>query len=345
MIPDKTQRLAGEAIRLKKAWLCLIGLLGKPANVSEEYLQIANYAAWENKKLKAHIKDLEDDVADLAKRALLDWKRSNFSPTVAWLSQAYDHWESAGFQLFDLGRVQEVERAIGRLGHRRRIECPPYAQVLLQAHFGAGIRHPEYHLAQDLALLYSLFLDSEAILVDALRRRQRRSSEYSQSLARSVIITCFNLLESFVSGLAVGWMMENPNAPATIVAKLQDTRSSLRKRLVQFPSIITGRPGLIDDSCPPIASLFGEHKQRRDSFVHCQPGSGPNQWGYVKEERFHDVQAATVRKTVDLTIESICLIWKAVHGREHPRWLPRKTADGRFERVGVKLTAIEETRS
>jgi hypothetical protein len=121
--------------------------------------------------------------------------------------------------------------------------------------------------------------------------------------------------------------------------KLNGRELSLRERLISFPSIITGKPKL-DDTQPPLVQLFGECKQRRDSFVHCEPGSTPTRWGYVKEERFHEVDAVVVRKTVDLTIEAICLVWKQVHDREHPRWLPNRDSTGRFKRVSVTLTPV-----
>lgn len=341
MSADKHKRLVLEAWQLKRAWLLAAAVLGIGRQMNERDYLVPNYITSENKWLKRHIRDLEDDFDNLAKHILLNWKRSSLPSTTAWFADRYDAWQKAGFALFDLGRVHEVEQAIGQLGVRKVMDCPPYAQVLLQGFTGAAIRHPEYHLASDLALLYNLFLDSEALLDEAQRQKQPHCSEHSQSLARSVILACFNLLESFVSGLAVAYLMECPSAPADVVKKLEDKNQSLRRRFVLYPSLITGREGLLDDTKPPLQQLFGACKVRRDSFVHCEPGPVPTKWGYVKEVHFHDVDLVVVRNTVGLTCDAICLAWKVVHGKDKPSWLPTRDADGRFPCVQVVLRATE----
>src|SRR5262249_41910105 len=164
--------------------------------------------------------DLECDFEDIAKRVFLQWKRNKLPSLVTWFAARFDEWQGDNFGLLDLGRVHEVERAIGLLGHRRIMDCPAYAQLLLQGFHGAAVRHPEYHLGRDLALLYNLFLDSESILEEAQRLKRPHNSEYSQSLGRSTILTCFNLLESFVSGLAAQFLLENPHASEDIKKKL-----------------------------------------------------------------------------------------------------------------------------
>ena len=342
MSTDKDTRLAEQAFQLKKAWLLAAAFIGAGKQMTEKDFTIPNYLAWENKLLKSHIADLEDDFEDIAKHVLLNWKRTNLSTTTAWFAERFEAWRKAGFAVFDLGRVREFEETVGRLGFRKIMDCPPYAQILLQGFNGAAIRHPEYHLASDLALLYNLFLDFEAILDEARRQRKPRHLEHGQSLARSVILTCFNLLESFVSGLAAAFLLENPNAPEDVAKKLQDNNLSLRKRFLLFPSLITGRPGLLNDSQPPLQELFGDCKQRRDSFVHCEPGPTPTKrGGYIKEEHFHDVNLAIVQKTVELTYEAICLAWNAVHGKDKPSWLRTRDTNGRFPRVRVTLRPLE----
>jgi hypothetical protein len=141
--------------------------------------------------------------------------------------------------------------------------------------------------------------------------------------------------------LATAFLIENPNAPETVKRKLEDKGLSLRKRLVSFPSLVAGRAVIIDDSKPPLEKLLGEHKERRDSFVHCEPGPKPTKWGYVKEKHFHDVDRVVVRETVDLTLETISLIWKNVHGKDKPFWLPAREKDGRFPRIEVVLRSVD----
>ena len=211
----------------------------------------------------------------------------------------------------------------------------------MQGFTSPAIRHPEYHLARDLALLYNLYLDCEEINDDAQRRKKQHTSEDSQSLGRSVILCCFNLLESFLSGIATAYVMEHPDAPEATVAMLKDNRLSLRKKMLLFPGIIAGSNVVLKDTEPPFKRLFGECKERRDSFVHCEPGPEPTKWGYIKEQRFHDVNRSIVSETVTLTCDAIGIAWKMVHKKESPTWLPQHNAAGRFDRVRLSLRPIE----
>lgn len=344
---DKHMRLAAEAFHVKKAWLLAAAMVGIGRQLTEKDYFIPNYASFENKWLKRHIKDLEDDFEVLAEQILLDWKRSDLPRRIAWFSKKYAAWHDTGFQLFSLGRVHEFEREVGRLGFKRIMDCPPYAELLLQGFSGAAVRHPEYHLSRDLALLFNLFLDSQEILDQALKERRIHSSEHNQSLGRSVILTCFNLLESFTSGLATAYLMENPSAAEGIVTQLQGKKPNgrdmgLRERFALVPGLVSGKPKL-DDGQPPLKPLFSECKQRRDSFVHCEPGPKDTKWGYNKEQRFHEVDECVVRETVDLTYEAICVAWKHVCAKDRPTWLTKRLMNGRFAQSEVVLHSAEAT--
>lgn len=342
-INDKHANLVAEAVLLKKAWLFAIALSGRGSALSEQTWTIPKYGILENRPLKREIENLKADFEDAAKVLINDWKSSRWRSKAEWCAKKFDEWGKAGFEIFEVGRIQDVEQSMGQLTCRKHMDCPPYGQLLLQGLNVSATRHPEYHLATDLALLFNLLLDSEAILDDALRRRQFHTTEHSQSLARSVILTCFNLLESFVSGIALAYLMENPNAPPPVVNKLKDDKLSLRRRFLAFPDLILNRTGVIDDKSAPFAPLFGECKQRRDSFVHCEPGPNPTKFGYVKEEHFHDADLASARQTVDLTCELIRLVWKLIHGKDGPSWLPKRDDKGRFERVTVQLVPVPTT--
>jgi len=337
---NKHLRLVEQATVLKKAWLIVAVLGGGGAQLRIQDRLIPNYQTCENKSLKRHIEDLEEDFESFAKKILSGLKRADVYSNAKWFSTQYDQWAAIGFGVYEVGRVREIEIAVGKLTLHKSMDCPPYAQLFLQGLQAPAVRHPEYHLGSDLALLFNLFLDSETILTETSRRHEVHSSEHSQSLGRSVILTCFNLLESFVSGLALAWLMENPGAPPEVVSDLQNKNKSLRQRFIEFPGTITGRPDVIDGTCMPFKTLFQECKQRRDSIVHCEPGSKPTKWNYVKEHEFHSVDLAAVQKTVDLTVEAISKVWRVVHGREKPTWLPKWDGRGRFERVMVKLAPV-----
>ncbi|MDP3850695.1 MAG: hypothetical protein Q8Q59_09345 [Luteolibacter sp.] len=342
MRAENHKALVLEAWRLKRAWLFGAAVLGHGDQMGPEEFLVPDLIHMTDARLRRYIADLKDDFGELAKHILLEWRVTDLGRVSAWCADQYDAWAKTKCAVFEVGRVHEVEKSIGRLGFRKVMECPPYALFVMQGYFGAAIRHPEYHLASDVALFYNLLFDSEAIWRDAVDGSFAHSSQHSQSLARGVILTCYNLLESFVSGLAAEFLLENSEAPEAVVKKLSDNNSSLRKRFLTFPSLITGSPDLLDESKPPFKELFGDLKQRRDSFVHCEPGPEPTKFGgYIKEQHFHDVEPDLVRKTVESTFEAIGLAWKAVHGMEGPRWLPRRGDDGRFKNVGVALKLAE----
>lgn len=278
---DKHDLLVQETLRLHKAWWIVTAMVG----TGDTNVIIPDYNRWENKKLKRQIEDLRYDVLETGKFVFLDKGRLLQKGSLAWLSDSFDRWAATSFRVLSLGNVMNVEATIGKLGFRREIDCPPYADVILQGLIGAAIRHPEYHLGVDLALLYNLFLEIESDIESAISRRETVSGEPSQTLGRAVILTCFNLLESFTSGLVTAYTMTTPDLAPETSKRLED-KGALQKRFKTFPGIVSGSGKVLDDSEDPIKTLFGECKLRRDSFVHCEPGTAPSSRGYVKEAHF-----------------------------------------------------------
>ena len=176
---DKHTRLAMEALQLKRAWLLAAAIIGRCNRMTQKDFAIPNYLSWENKSLKRHIEDLEEDFEDLAKIIFQNWKTSSMSRTTELFANQFEAWEASRSEIFDLGRVQDFEKNAGPLGFRKSMDCPAYAQILLQGFSGAAIRHPEYHLASDLALLYTLFLESQHLMDEAARQKRSHSSEHN----------------------------------------------------------------------------------------------------------------------------------------------------------------------
>lgn len=334
MSDDKITRLAAEALQLKKAWVMGIALMGKPVTLPPAHLVIPNYLHWQVKPLKRHIEDLQDDLDQFGKAFIFDgWSSAERKRAASWLAVKHDEWLKSKQPVWEIGRVHEVELAIGRFALRKHIECPPYAQVLLQGLFGAAIRHPEYHLARDLALMNNLFLDAEAIADDHQRNKRPHSSETSQPLARSVILACYNLLESFLSGLVAEFVIYNPHAPEETLKKLQKPKErSLKVRFEEVPALVTGVENVMAPFRNILNPLFGDYQKRRNAFVHCEPGPVT-----PKESFFHETEAKVVKETISLTTQAIRAAWKVVHKTEGPRWLPDPDANDRFPRIDVNL--------
>jgi hypothetical protein len=271
----------------------------------------------------------------------MQWSAENRLATSSWLAEQFDRCTAAVPAPTCIGRVEEIERVIGRLGLHRHMDCPPYAQVMFQGfEEGAGIRHPEYHLASDIALLYSLFLDSEQLSTD--------HSEHSQSLGRSVILTCFNLLEAFITGLAAAFVYENPNAPRDTIQQLKGFGADgrylnfrLDEKYERFPTLITGKSGWKIDQ-PPFLDLFGRVKDQRNAMTHpSMPFHPGDKKRTENESRFHDITLDGVREVVNLTSEGICRVWQFVHGNPKPSWLGLRQENDRFPHVKVKLASGE----
>ncbi len=337
--------LVQEVTRLKKAWLMVVAILGKDYfNITDidDYLPRIDYSLKDRQWLKRESENLRDDFDTVAPQLLMQWNPESRLATSFWLAEQFDRCTQAVPNTTCIGRVFEVERAIGTLRLRQYMDCPPYAQVLFQGFWGAGIRHPEYHLASDMALLYNLFLDSEILGKD--------HSEHSQSLGRSVILTCFNLLEAFITGLATAFVYENPNATRDTIQQLKGFGADgrylnlrLDEKFERYPALIAGKSGWSINQ-PPFEDLFARVKAQRNAMTHpSMPFQPADKARIQNESRFHDITLDGVREIVGLTSDAICRVWQFVHGKPKPSWLWLREEDGRFPRVKFKLATKEVT--
>jgi hypothetical protein len=287
---------------------------------------IPDYSTWTRRRLLTHVQDLEHDFLDAIEAILLRPKRSELNRVARWFADAFDQWQGQGGGLVTLCTAQAFEESCGLLRAREKIEVPPYAEMLVQGPHGLALRHPEYMLARDLAFLLSIYRNAEQLLAAVDWRRPaewaKSGSENSQALARAVIQTCFNLMESFVSGLARSYVMTTRDISLELERKLLDNTSPLKKRLLSVPTLIAEIDRGLLEQDPAVRFLFGPIKQRRDAFVHCEPGPAASSRGYVKEAAFHDVSRKVVEDAVTATTEIITTIWRHVHGVAGPRWLP-----------------------
>lgn len=336
------ERLRLEAQRLKKAWLLLVGLFGRELfKCNDVDLLVPDFLGFDNHQLKTRIKELREEVKFAGKKAFPNWKPKDTECVVSWLAERHDEWKSP---IHCIGRVYEVEQAVGTLAHRRIIDCPPYAQVVLQGFHGAGIRHPEYHLATDLALLFNLFLDSEELITSKRASGASHMSEHSQSLGRSVILACFNLMEAFITGLTAAHLHAHPEMPAEAAQKLRGLSTKgkyvdlrLEQKYAEFLPLITGKPWQDADK-PPFSELFGKCKLQRNALAHpSMPVHAEDERRVQNEFHFHDITLQGVSEMVDLTLDAVCRVWNLVHGKPKPSWLRLRQKDGRFPHVSAAL--------
>ena len=338
------ERLADEALKLKKAWLLAAVWIGTDAfggKLGPRELLIPAYKTWKRKDLQEHVpKLLEDFVSTMSCFTTVKTRRQQ-ERAAAWMAKHFERWQAAGGGLYAVCTVQQFERDVGPLKVRAAMDLPPYTELLMQGLQSLAFRHPEYHQSRDLQFLFNLAHDAEAMIASVNWNRPPKwayhGSENAQSLNRATIQTCFNLLESFTSGLARAFELKHPNLDDQTTKRLLDDTKPLRNRIIAVPEIIAGRSCGLDVNKPPISELFGPIKQRRDAFVHCVPGQVPHR-GYVKESAFHDVPFDVVQSAVTLTLEIINCVWRFLHKTERPSWLPTIGSDGRFGRENLRLS-------
>jgi hypothetical protein len=339
------QQLAKRAMELKKAWSLAALMAGHVPRGLETV--IFDYSSWRRKDLEPYIVDQENNLRDALKQILVSPEDGVRSPAVTWLAAQYDRWDAeiqakGTVEILRLSNAQDFERNIGALLAKDYLDIPPYTELLIQPGIELAFRHPEYMLVRDLQCHHDLYRDTERLLLTvnwaSPPEWASAASENSQTLARTTILTCFNLLESFVSGLARTHVMLNPNLDAKTVTKLLSTEDPLRKRIVSVPRQILSREPPYDLNRPPFSTMFDRLKQYRDSFVHCEPGEQPSaRGGYVKEKLFHDVSPNLVDEVVQTTEAVIKQVWEAVYGVSGPRWLEPRDDKGRYRRQNLTV--------
>jgi hypothetical protein len=342
ILPTSGKRRAlREATLYKKAWVVAAAWVGHmPSNPAE--MQIPSYETWSRKDLEAQVRALIDDFGEYLNH-ILGKRRTKGVETRAlhFLAKYYDDvFHTKG--PFSLCTVHEFESLVGPLPESTLLEAPPYTEILFQGFRGMAFRHPEYMLARDVEFNYDLFWQTEELVekhmaMVKLPLWMSAAVENVQGLARGTILSCFSLIESTVSGLARAHDMTTKGIDSRERKRLLDPHGGLIQRLLTVPTIITGRPPPLSVDSLPISKLFGEIKQRRDAFMHCEPGGQESRQGFVKQDRFHDVSSDVVDDAVKLTVETVRILWRHVHDTEEgPLWL-RKLGDRSAYRRGLKI--------
>lgn len=150
---------------------------------------------------------------------------------------------------------------------------------------------------------------------------------------RMCLLSCFNLAEAYINGIAWEFVQE---VGTTGMSKnhedlLTKGQSSLVDKLAKIPAIVKGRDqGPLTKDQDPLATFRDLVKPFRDSVVHASPFSAPERFGgYDKLQRVYELEIATVSTAVDLTFAIVSSIHEFL-GKGQPSWLPRRDDEGRF---------------
>jgi hypothetical protein len=338
-------RVLNEAIIYKRAWAVAAMWVGNVIQRKDE-LSIPRYDALPRKVLEQEARELRkkfNNALDL----ILGKPRTNAveGRALKWFSGQYDIVVNAEGPV-TLCTLHEFVSSVAPTVMQRKVDAPPYTELLMQGSRGLAYRHPEYMLARDVEFNHSIFWQTEELvanhaLVPNLPNWVATAGENVQSLARAAILSCFSLLESTVSGLGRAYEMTHPALTAQERKVLINNHGPLLERLFDIPMVIVGKPLPLRKESLPLSRLFGEIKQRRDAFMHCEPGDQRARAGFVKQDRFHDVTADGVDDAVQLTVEVVQVLWQHVHGVDKgPAWL-RNLGNRSSYRPGLRVMPNE----
>jgi hypothetical protein len=225
--------------------------------------------------------------------------------------------------------------------------APAHTTVVISP-WGLQTEYPEMHLVRDLAVALNLALevDSELKKYANVSLAKLKSNSVHEAVVdlrtraschhRMCILSCFNLTEAYLNGLA--WEFAQGNDLSNLSNRAQKTikgdQESILDRLVKVPSIITSlSPGPLSIEREPLKTFRDIVKPFRDSIVHASPFSASERFGgYDKLSKLYTLELKTVLQAVNLTIEIIGEIHKFVGGSgDLPQWIPSRTEDGGFQ--------------
>jgi len=227
--------------------------------------------------------------------------------------------------------------------------APRHSTVALSP-WGLQTEFPEMHLARDLAGAFNAAVEFIGELKghDKTSWANAKHPKFKQGIAdlntratshmRMCVLSCFNLVEAYINGVA--WDFVESNGTAGLSnrkqALLTDGQASILDKLTKVPQIVAGSaPGPLSHDKDPLKSFKELIKPFRDSIVHASPFSAPDRFGgYDKLTNIYNLSLETVAHAVDLTIEIIGAIHQFVDGHGTiPKWLPERRDDGTFVEI------------
>lgn len=147
-----------------------------------------------------------------------------------------------------------------------------------------------------------------------------RRVEFTQ---RAIVLSCFNLMEAYLNGLAWDYCQSNDLALLSNrkVKLLSDaSTASIRDKLTKYPAIIAGRDDVAIDGVNDFLDII---KPFRDSLVHPSPFSAPEKFGgYQKLRKLYELDYHVSIMAVASTVLVIKSIFHLIEDSdESPKWL------------------------
>ena len=220
-----------------------------------------------------------------------------------------------------------------------RLDAPAHATVSLSP-WGLQTDYPEILLAKDLALSFNdmLSADEELKTYHGISWKSVKVRETSKEVSniyrrkqysmRMCLLSCFNLCEAYINGLA--WAHLETTDISALSNRQKDFlegKRSLIERMEKVPAIVKGTENApLNQNTPPLSEFRNLVKPFRDSIVHASPFSTPERFGgYDKLDKIYGLEVDTVRSAVDFLLEMIGEVnMFLTEELEPPSWLPTR---------------------
>lgn len=336
------QREASEIVRYKKAAQVGRLLLGE-LNGPMELISIGQYLDRPRRQLLSERNSLRASLrAEIGRFCQTNFE--NVDPED--LAKLYDRLFSHGSEYF-LPRA-EFEREFGQFKPHVLKGAPSHSTIHISP-WGLQTEFPEAELVKEMAISLNEAIGIENNLepFKAKSWRERKDEQTRIEIAnlirrreasqRACILSCFNLVEAYVNGLAWGYVQTHD------ISKLsKDNRNVLTEserpanivtKLIKVPALTAERDsGPLHQTRDPLKSFIEVVKPYRDAIVHASPFDAPEKFGgYSKLSKLYGLKLGTVREAVEVTVALIRAIHQFVDGTSDlPSWFPPRTEDGRF---------------
>jgi len=149
--------------------------------------------------------------------------------------------------------------------------------------------------------------------------------------SRSTLLSCFNLMEAYLNGLAWDYINKNGTKDLSNNQRklLEDSTSvSIRDKLMKYPSVLSGKE-LWHPKDEELESFISVLKPYRDSLVHPSPFSAPERFGgYDKLRLLYRVDSSTAFLAAKLLVTLIKRIHMHIfiESKSLPEWLDQLNA-------------------
>lgn len=293
----------------------------------EEFLHPAtvDYTALPRRQLKSGVADVQQRL----KTEIGKFCSQNFvSLGIEGLSALFEEIKiNRGLEV----PLKDFEKKYGKI-HPQALKGAPAHLTISISLWGLKFRFPEDMLAKDIVTSLRTIRTSK----ESLRKYETwshrsasgsteefipalRNLEFAQ---RAAVLSCFNLLEAYLNGLA--WDYCQRNALDHLSNRERDaltdiSSASIAWKIDNYPRIISGQP---TPNLVGRKEFLDEVKPFRDSLAHPSPFTKPEKFGgYHKLQKFYALDEDVVRLAVASSLALIASIHHVVTGDdEMPAW-------------------------